>query len=244
TPIFNIITHHLEDIVTSKVRAGGGSTGVVDMYTWMSNVALEMIGQAGVGYSFGVMENKEPEYLDASRQVFPLMNSMWYMRPFLPTLMKIGPARFRRFVVDRVSFGPVQQFQKAGDIMDKMATEIYTQKKRALANGTLESEVAAGNDIISTLLKQNGVVPPEEQMTEEEILSQVNIFIFAGHDTTSSGLARTLLRCPTYADPRQEHLSSKGHDFLRLSFLFHAPCALEPLFDYVKATGRFSDLLR
>ncbi|KAG8727976.1 cytochrome P450-dit2, partial [Ceratobasidium sp. 423] len=177
----------LEDIVTSKVRAGGGSTGVVDIYTWMSNVALEMIGQAGVGYSFGVMENKEPEYLDASRQVF-----MWYMRPFLPTLMKIGPARFRRFVVNRVSFGPVQQFQKAADVMDKMATEIYTQKKRALANGTLESEVAAGNDIISMLLKQNEVVPPEEQMTEEEILSQVNALIFAGHDTTSGGLARTL----------------------------------------------------
>ncbi|CUA72706.1 Cytochrome P450 4V2 [Rhizoctonia solani] len=186
------ITHHLEDIVTSKVRESGGSTGIVDIYTWMSNVALEMIGQAGVGYSFGVMENKEPEYLDASRQVFPLINNMWYIRPFLPTLMKIGPARFRRFVVDRLSFEPVKQFQKASDIMNQMATEVYTQKKRALANGTLESEIAAGNDIISMLLKQNEVVPPEEQMTEEEILSQVNGLIFAGHDTTSGGLARTL----------------------------------------------------
>ncbi|KAH7325259.1 cytochrome P450 [Rhizoctonia solani] len=200
TPIFNNITHHLEDIVTSKVRASGGSTGIVDIYTWMSNVALEMIGQAGVGYSFGVMENKEPEYLDASRQVFPLISNMWYIRPFLSTLTKIGPASFRRFVVDRISFGPVRQFQQASDIMDKMATEIYTQKKRALANGTLESEIAAGNDIISMLLKQNEVVSPEEQMTEEEILAQVNGLIFAGHDTTSGGLARTLHLLAQYPD--------------------------------------------
>ncbi|KAJ1308099.1 hypothetical protein OPQ81_002162 [Rhizoctonia solani] len=193
TPIINAITHQsqLEDIVASQVRASGGSTRVVDIYTWMSNIALEMIGQAGMGYSFGVLENKELEYLNASRQVFPLISSLWYIRPFLPTLMKIGPARFRRFVIDHISYGPVQRFREAADIMDKMA-EIYTQKKQALANGTLESEIAAGNDIISMLLKQNEVVPPEEQMTEEEILSQVNGLIFAGHDTTSGGLARTL----------------------------------------------------
>ncbi|CAE6442879.1 unnamed protein product [Rhizoctonia solani] len=192
TPIFHTITHYLEVVVTSKVRAGGGNTGIVDIYAWMSNVALEMIGQAGIGYSFGVMEGKEPEYLDASRQVFTLMNSMWYIRPFLPTLMKIGPARFRRFIVDRISFSPVHQLQKDINIMDKMSTEIYTQKKQALANGTLDSEIAAGNDIISMLLKQNEIVSPDEQMTEEEILAQVNGLIFAGHDTTSGGLARTL----------------------------------------------------
>ncbi|CAE6383625.1 unnamed protein product [Rhizoctonia solani] len=184
--------YSIQDTVTSKVRANGGNIGIVDIYKWMNNVALEMIGQAGVGYSFGVMEDKEIEYLDASHQVLPLMNSMWYIRPFLPTLMKIGPARFRKFIVGRIPFGPVEQFEKVTDAMDKMATEIYAQKKQALANGTLESEIAAGNDIISMLLKQNEVVSPEEQMTEEEILSQVNSLIFAGHDTTSGALARTL----------------------------------------------------
>ncbi|ELU36048.1 cytochrome P450 domain-containing protein [Rhizoctonia solani AG-1 IA] len=41
-------------------------------------------------------------------------------------------------------------------------------------------------------VKQNKVVSPEEQMTEEEIISQVNGLVFAGHDTTSGALARTL----------------------------------------------------
>nr|AVI01412.1 steroid 19-hydroxylase [Thanatephorus cucumeris]QDJ74241.1 cytochrome P450-1 [Thanatephorus cucumeris] len=192
TPIFHSITHYLEDVVASKVRASGGKTGIVDMYTWMSNVALEMIGQAGIGHSFGVMEGKEPEYIDASRQLFILICRMWYIRPFLPILMKIGTTRFRQFVIERIPHGPTNEMKKVVDVMDKMATDIYAQKKEALANGTLDSEIAAGNDIISMLLKQNEVVPPEDQMSEEEILAQVNGLIFAGHDTTSGGLTRTL----------------------------------------------------
>ncbi|CAE6448527.1 unnamed protein product, partial [Rhizoctonia solani] len=72
------------------------------------------------------------------------------------------------------------------------AAIIYNQKKRALANGTLESEIAAGNDIMSMLLKQNKIVPPEDQMTEAEIQAQVNGLLFGGHDTTSAALDRTL----------------------------------------------------
>ncbi|KAF8741243.1 cytochrome p450, partial [Rhizoctonia solani] len=192
TPVFHNIAHYLQDIVASRVRDNGNNTGIIDIYKWMNNVALEMIGQAGVGHSFGVMEDKEIQYLDASHQVLPLINSMWYIRPFLPTLTRLGPPGFRRFILDHVSFGPAQQLKKAADVMDKMANEIYVKKKESLANGTLDSEIAAGNDIISMLLKQNKVVSPEEQMTEEEIISQVNGLVFAGHDTTSGALARTL----------------------------------------------------
>ncbi|KAJ1307064.1 hypothetical protein OPQ81_008043 [Rhizoctonia solani] len=183
---------NLEDIVTSKVREGGGSTGVIDIYHWMSNVALEMIGQAGMGYSFGVMRGKIPEYLEAASQLFPLITEMWYIRPFLPALMKIGPAGFRRSVVDCLSLGPIHRLKLVTDTMWKTATSIYNQKKRALANGTLETEIAAGNDVMSMMLKQNEVVPLEDQMSEVEIQAQVNGLLFGGHDTTSAALARTL----------------------------------------------------
>ncbi|CAE6458178.1 unnamed protein product [Rhizoctonia solani] len=204
TGIYSTDSTLLEDIITSKVRAGGGNTAVIDMHHWMSNVALEMIGQAGMGYSFGVMEGKEPEYLEASRQLFPLITEMWYIRPFLPTLMKIGPARFRRFVVDCIPFGPVNRLKIVTDTMDETAAAIYCQKKRALANGTLESEIAAGNDVMSMLLKQNEVVPLQDRMTEEEIQAQVNGLLFGGHDTTSAALARTLHLLAQYPDVQDQ----------------------------------------
>ncbi|GAB1525223.1 hypothetical protein RhiTH_008380 [Rhizoctonia solani] len=192
TPTFNNIAHHLSEIVTSEVRTSGGNTAVVDIHHWMSNVSLEMIGQAGMGHSFGVMTGKEPEYIEASRQLFPLISEMWYIRPFLPALMKVGSAGFRRFVVSYIPFGPVQRLRNITETMDKTAAGIYNQKKRALEDGTLESEIAAGNDIMSMMLKQNKNVPPEDQMNEAEIQAQVNGLLFAGHDTTSAALDRTL----------------------------------------------------
>ncbi|CAE6539036.1 unnamed protein product [Rhizoctonia solani] len=60
----------------------------------------------------------------------------------------------------------------------------------------------------------------------------------------SETVTHYLFRCQHYAVQRGEHLASRGSDFLKLAFLLHASCALEPLFDYVKATGRFADLVR
>ncbi|KAH7334627.1 hypothetical protein B0J17DRAFT_577115, partial [Rhizoctonia solani] len=60
----------------------------------------------------------------------------------------------------------------------------------------------------------------------------------------SETVTHFLFRCPRYATQRQEHLTSRGADFLRPCFIFHAPCALGPLFDHVKATDRFSDFVR
>ncbi|EUC60825.1 reverse transcriptase from transposon X-element protein, putative, partial [Rhizoctonia solani AG-3 Rhs1AP] len=60
----------------------------------------------------------------------------------------------------------------------------------------------------------------------------------------SETVSHFLFRCQHFAVQRQEHLASRGTDFLRQAFLLHASCALEPLFDFVKATGRFADLVR
>ncbi|KAH7338328.1 hypothetical protein B0J17DRAFT_419891 [Rhizoctonia solani] len=50
-----------------------------------------------------------------------------------------------------------------------------------------------------------------------------------------------LFRYHHYAAQYPEHLASRGADFLRPSSLLHSPSALNPLFGYVKATGRLSD---
>lgn len=57
-------------------------------------------------------------------------------------------------------------------------------------------------------------------------------------------VAHYLLRCPSSAPERYQHLESRGRDFLRLDFLFFAREALSPLFDFIKATGRFTDIVR
>ncbi|EUC59326.1 hypothetical protein RSOL_307510, partial [Rhizoctonia solani AG-3 Rhs1AP] len=63
-----------------------------------------------------------------------------------------------------------------------------------------------------------------------------------GHEPGT--ITHYLFRCPHYAMLRHEHFASRETDFLRLSFLLHTPSALDLLLDYVKASGRFSDLIR
>ncbi|KAG8730214.1 cytochrome P450-dit2 [Ceratobasidium sp. 423] len=193
-PTFQAITNRLEDIVMSKIQEGGGASAVVDIYKWTNYVALEMIGQAGMGHSFGVMEDQESSsgYLDAAGRFFPTIFQLWYIRPLLPLLVKIGPSSFRRFVVEHTPLYLVQQLKNTSDVMYDMAVGVYTRKKEAAANGTLHAQVAAGKDIMTLLLQQNEVMPPNEQMSEEELIAQVNSFVLAGSDTTSGALARTL----------------------------------------------------
>jgi ribonuclease HI len=57
-------------------------------------------------------------------------------------------------------------------------------------------------------------------------------------------VAHLLTRCPAVADERHEHLGVKGRDFLHLDFLFFSTEALLPLFDFIRASGRFRDTLR
>ncbi|KAB5587723.1 Cytochrome P450 family protein [Ceratobasidium theobromae] len=220
----NIITttgrkHKLQrkftDVVISQVQLQGGNTGIIDIYTWMNYIALEMIGQAGLGHSFDVMSGKEPEYLSASRDMTTLILNLWYLIPFLSWFTKLGSAHFRRFVIDHLPFRSIQELKKVTDTLDETAIGIYRQKKHALERGTLDLEIAAGNDIMSLLLKQNEVVPQDEQMSEEEIIGQINGLIFAGHDTTSAALARTLYLLAQYPDTQAKLHSEvrEAHEF-------------------------------
>ena len=48
-PIFYDITRKLQDAIAMRVKDGQGE---IDMLDWMGRTALELIGQAGLGWSF------------------------------------------------------------------------------------------------------------------------------------------------------------------------------------------------
>ncbi|KAF8597933.1 hypothetical protein BDV93DRAFT_426313, partial [Ceratobasidium sp. AG-I] len=56
-------------------------------------------------------------------------------------------------------------------------------------------------------------------------------------------VAHFILRCRNFAAERHQFLAARGLDFLNLSFLLSSPLALSPLFNYIRATHRFIDLL-
>ncbi|KAH7332689.1 cytochrome P450 [Rhizoctonia solani] len=208
TPTMSAIAHNLVDVITSRVQVNRGTT-VVDIFKWVNLVALEIIGQTGMGDSFGALVGKVPEYLGASGDMFPLMMEMWCLQPLLPFTSRVGPAFFRRSIVERISHRPVQAMKNAVDAMNK-TVEIMQRKWEAPDNGTLDSEVASGQDIMTAL--QNRVVAPNDQMSDEEILAQVNGLAFAGHHTTSSAISRTISVLAEYQEIQDKlELKSAKH---------------------------------
>ncbi|KAF8751593.1 cytochrome P450 [Rhizoctonia solani] len=173
-PTLGAIVDHLERIFRSKVQEAGQPSTTIDVYHWCHYVGLEMIGQAGMGHSFRLMEGEEPPYIKAAGQLFSTMFAAWYIRPFLPLLVKMGPKRFQRFVVGHTPVQIVQQLKNISDVMDNEGVRLLRSKQEAAANGTLYAQVAAGKDIMTLLLEQNKVMPPEEQMSEAELAAQVN----------------------------------------------------------------------
>jgi len=79
---------------------------------------------------------------------------MMFLRNYLlPTLIKLGPPRFRRFVVDLLPFRNVRQLRDITDVMHNTSVEILEAKRRALLedNGAVAKQVSKGKDIISIL---------------------------------------------------------------------------------------------
>ncbi|GAB1520141.1 hypothetical protein RhiTH_003214 [Rhizoctonia solani] len=186
------IAQRLVDAITSEVQTNGGNSQAIDLFKWSHLISLEIIGQAGMGHSFGILDGKVPAYLFASRDLFGLLTEMWYLHPFIAFLVQLGPAFLRRAVVEHIPHRLVQRMKNVADTMHETAVDIMRRKREALNSGTLDSEVAAGRDITTALLRHNLMAAPQDQMTDEDVLAQINGLAFAGNDSTSSALSRTI----------------------------------------------------
>ncbi|KAJ7274475.1 cytochrome P450 [Mycena haematopus] len=192
-PVFFGVGKRLRAALEIRVQHGPKE---VDVLLWMTRTALELVGQAGLGYSFDTLETDEiPPYIKSIKQMQVTMHKMALpARYVLPLVANIGSPKFRRFIVDIV---PWKNLHEARDILDTLyatAVHIYNLKKAALATGdeTVSSQIAEGKDIISILMKDNGNASSDERLSEDEILGQLNTLVFAATDTTSSALSRTL----------------------------------------------------
>lgn len=73
----------------------------------------------------------------------------------IPFVVKIGPPRFRRFVMDNVPWKKLHRLRDIVDEMDRSSTKILEEKKAALQQGdeAVLEQVGHGRDIMSVLRK-------------------------------------------------------------------------------------------
>ncbi|KAI0059725.1 cytochrome P450 [Artomyces pyxidatus] len=192
TPLFHGITHHLCDVLQTKVAGGPAE---INMVEWLNRLALELIAQGGLGYTFNSLDPdvEENEFGKAVKEFTPTLSSLIVFRRAFP-LVSRWPKRLRRFGAKLLPLPMVHNMIRVTDILKKCTKEIYEEKKALLERGddVFKQQLSEGKDIISVLMKANIDAPAEDRLPDEEILGQMTTLLFAASDTTSSALSRIL----------------------------------------------------
>ncbi|KDN37112.1 hypothetical protein RSAG8_10387, partial [Rhizoctonia solani AG-8 WAC10335] len=192
------------------------STDVIDMIPWTTAAALELIGEAGMGYSFNSFAGERNEYSIASKSVARLFVKLV---PFIPIYPYLARLPITHNMLSYFPFPLLRQVLKVTNIQNEQAEQITRERKDMLANGAdLESVTGRGKDILTQLMKAN-----EEGLDWEAMVGHMNIFIFAGYETTSSTIARildVLANNPEIQDKlRSEVLKRQEEGVLELPYL-------------------------
>ncbi|RDB16349.1 hypothetical protein Hypma_003056 [Hypsizygus marmoreus] len=194
-PVISDLANEVAHILERDVHGGKSD---IDMLDLLWRAAIETIGRVGLGCSFGDLDkekNVSNPYSDSVKHYFPNVVKLGPLLIFLPALSRVGSPSFRRRIVELIPSTTIQTVKRLIDTMDQGSHDVLSKRKAALASGeedVLSEKVGKGRDIIKLLLTANESVSEDDRLSEEEVIGQINLFLFASSVTTSGALARTL----------------------------------------------------
>ncbi|KAH7878863.1 cytochrome P450 [Lentinula edodes] len=210
-PIFFDVSHRLKDALMKQLESNSKlqAEQEIDILSWLGRTAFELIGQAGLGYSFDPMNDEESAhpFSGEMKSLFPLLTPMMFWFTYvLPLVSNIGPPSFRRYVINILPWKNLHQMRDIADYMYKVATDIFEEKKRALEAGdeAIKNQIGKGKDVISVLMKENMKASKEDRLDEDEVISQMTSLLFAATDTTSSALSRLVSLLSKHPDIQEK----------------------------------------
>ncbi|KAF7336330.1 Cytochrome P450 [Mycena venus] len=127
---------------------------------------------------------------------------------YLPTINQLFPDTTVRTV------------QRCQEVIHRVAGRLIQEKKQKIAEGEKSGDSYDGKDLLTLLLKSNTAadLPPEHRISDDDILNNINTFMFAGSDTSSLSLTWTLLllaQNPGIQDQLRTELLSVAQEFPR-----------------------------
>ncbi|KAF8622374.1 hypothetical protein AX15_007102 [Amanita polypyramis BW_CC] len=159
------------------IKLGHQGRTKVDVCHWVSRATFDVIGIAGFDYDFHAIQEDTNELFSAYKEMFEISISQTRMiRTLIGTYFPWVTALFP----DKVT----RTIRSSQSIIRRVAGHLIQAKKRKILEGK-GSDV--GNDLLSLLLKSNLAeeLPPDQRISDEDVLNNINTFMFAGSDTSS-----------------------------------------------------------
>ncbi|KAJ6607567.1 cytochrome P450 [Mycena sp. CBHHK59/15] len=194
------------------------SPQTLDFNSILSRTSLELIGRAGIGYSFDPMlpgQERTDRYAQSLRALLVTAFKLALALPFLPLVLKIPFPSFLRFMIKLIPSPALRQLRDLVDFTDATATQLVSDRKAAIKNGELDVNDDA-KDLMSILMKSNMSTEGEmHHLTDDELVASISMILFAATDTTSSAMNRTFHILALYPDVqdklRAEILAAPEH---------------------------------
>ncbi|KAG7087216.1 hypothetical protein E1B28_013197 [Marasmius oreades] len=225
TPVFHKVTGELLSSLLLAVEHGPRE---IDIHDRLGRLSLQAIGEAGFGYNFNALSNDSSPYAKAVKEFFPLFTKMQIYLPLLPWLADIGPPWLRRFVAEKLPLPDLHDLLEMTDIMSSTSKRILDTRLAILDEKKIRDSEGA-KDIFTILLKANINTQSKDHLSDEELMAQINMLVFAAMDTTSTALSRILYLLSTHTDAqetlRKELVEARGEsdpgyeDIMALPFL-------------------------
>ncbi|KAH9850160.1 cytochrome-450 hydroxylase [Lenzites betulinus] len=195
------LINHAQNLSESEKACGGMK---LDVCHWVSRATFDVIGLAGFEYHFNAVHDGSNELFMAYKDMFEIAvsqqsGSLWdLLALYVPVLDKVWPGERSRVV------------QKSHEVINRVAGRLIQEKKSKIAQAEKEGSVYGGKDLISALLKANIAVdlPPDQRISDEDILNNINTFLFAGSDTSSLTVTWLIYLLAKYPEV-QERLSAE-----------------------------------
>ncbi|TIB68806.1 cytochrome P450 [Wallemia mellicola] len=114
----------------------------------------------------------------------PTLTKLRVFIPILPTLIKLGPRVFRKWVVDKLPIASLKKMKSIVNLIYGTSVKIYDRKSKAFKNDSFEAGVPDGSDIMTSIFKANNSAKASDRLERDEILGMIT--------QTSGALSRIL----------------------------------------------------
>ncbi|GAB1522895.1 hypothetical protein RhiTH_006020 [Rhizoctonia solani] len=160
----------MKDLNESK-----SSTKELDVFPWATAAALELVGEAGLGYSFSSFTGERNEYNIAIKSVMQVLSKMGPFMKVLPYVYRMGTPSFRSWILKHIPHNNIQQLLHAVRIQNEQAEEVIRTRQGLISSGEdLSSQAGRGRDIMTLLMKANEAEGSESHVSRQEMVGHMN----------------------------------------------------------------------
>eukprot|EP00277_Geminigera_cryophila_P016451 CAMPEP_0179460048 /NCGR_PEP_ID=MMETSP0799-20121207/43217_1 /TAXON_ID=46947 /ORGANISM="Geminigera cryophila, Strain CCMP2564" /LENGTH=543 /DNA_ID=CAMNT_0021262147 /DNA_START=127 /DNA_END=1758 /DNA_ORIENTATION=- len=155
--------------------ADAGTPTVLDMCTQMSYVTLDIIGLTAFGYAFDSVKGGSSEVREAYKDIMPMGGIN-----FIPILLKTFPI---------LNYLPIPSFIRANRAQITLRTLVRRIVDARVNSLPLSDQ--SSNDLLDVMLRAgaNDDDIKGSRLSNEELANNVQTFLVAGHETTSTALS-------------------------------------------------------